>query len=114
MWCYTHAWKNVARKHWGQTSILASIESTKQAKKAMKKGYAPAIVVPTHISDKGYKLAGSDVTWIPCPQQTLGIACTDCGLCMNADGLLKSKRGIAFAIHGTGTKKALRKLEVVQ
>lgn len=113
-WSYTHSWKDVPRSAWGTVSCLASVESVRDAKLAMRQGYAPAIVVPEHLSDKAYYLPGSNIKWVPCPQQTRGIGCSDCRLCFNADGLHERKTGIAFAAHGAGTKKIKRKLTIVQ
>ena len=114
VWSYTHAWQRVARENWGEVSVLASIENPKEAKQAVKQGYCPAIVVPEHPGDKAYTIKGSKTSWIPCPAQTKeDMACSDCGLCMRADVLRDLGKGISFAIHGTGTKKAIRKLEVI-
>lgn len=113
-WSYTHAWREVPRPAWGGVSILASVENVKDAKAAMKQGYAPAIVVPTHPTDKAFKLKGSSVKWIPCPSQTRGVACVDCRLCFDADGLYSRNSGIAFAAHGAGASKIKRRLSVIK
>jgi hypothetical protein len=104
VWAYTHGWETVARRHWGKTSVLASMTDPKLAKQARRRGYAPAVVVESHKSDKAYKLDGSDVTWIPCPQQTRNIACSDCRLCMNSKRLFDENMGIAFEGHGATNK----------
>jgi hypothetical protein len=105
VWSYTHAWRNVSRSSWGNVSILASCETVSDAKLAMAKGYAAAVVVSEHASDKAYMVDG--VRLIPCPQQT-GRAenCVKCGLCMKAPILKASGSVIAFAIHGQQVKKA--------
>lgn len=114
VWSYTHAWKNVNRKVWKDVSMLASVSNIEEAKQAKKLGYAPAIIVNTHVSNKMYKLPGSDIKWIPCPAQTFDtIACTDCKLCMNADRLHKENYGIAFAVHGVAKEKAKRRLNII-
>jgi hypothetical protein len=112
VWTYTHAWKTVPRKDWGTVSVLASMEDPRLAEAARAKGYAPALVVAEHLSDKAYTVPGSDIKWIPCPEQSRGIACSDCRLCMNADRLRDTNRGIAFAAHGA-TKKIRKHLTVV-
>ena len=112
-WCYTHAWERVSRDNWGPVSILASIKTPREAEAAVAQGYAPALAVPYHDSDKAYVLPGSKTSWIPCPQQTRDIPCTDCGLCMDADKLRDAGKGILFAIHGPGANKAKRRLEVL-
>jgi len=104
VWTYTHAWKTVPRKDWGPVSVLASMEDPRKAEEARAQGYAPALVVERHTSDKAYNVEGSDVEWIPCVEQTRGVACSDCRLCMDADRLRDTNRGIAFAAHGPTVK----------
>jgi hypothetical protein len=113
VWSYTHAHSHVPRKEWGSVSILASVDSIEQVEGARKQGYAPAIVVDHHPSEKAYKLTGSDTTFIPCPQQTRNVPCVDCRLCMKADWLYETNRGIAFAAHGVKRNEVKRHLKVV-
>lgn len=113
VWTYTHAWKTVPRSAWGPSvSILASVDSLTEVPQARKQGYAPAIVVPLHTSDKAQNIKGT--TFVPCPQQTRGVACTTCKLCLNADALYARKAGIAFAAHGARKDVIKRKLPVWQ
>jgi hypothetical protein len=112
-WSYTHAWKSVPRKEWSQVSILASVSSTSEVNQARQQGYAPALVVAEHPSEKAYQLQGSDVKWIPCPAQTREVGCTDCKLCFNADRLYQGNFGIAFAAHGVKKHSIKRHLKVV-
>ncbi len=115
VWSYTHAWKNVPRHVWKDVSMLASISSVKEVKAAQEQGYAPAIMVEEHLSDKTYILPNSSIKWIPCPAQTKeDVACTDCKLCMDADRLYKDGYGIAFAVHGAAKEKVKRHLKVVK
>lgn len=112
---YTHAWRTVPRKEWKNVSVLASISFVSEVVEARKQGYAPAIMVPEHPSDKAYKLKGSKIKWIPCPAQTKDdVACTDCKLCMNADRLFQEGFGIAFAAHGVAQNKIKRHLTVLK
>lgn len=113
-WSYTHAWAKVPRKEWSSVSILASITSVKEVSAARKQGYAPAIVVDYHPSDKTYKLEGSDVKWIPCPAQTREVGCSDCKLCYNANRLYEDNFGIAFAAHGVMKNLLKRHLNVIK
>jgi hypothetical protein len=113
-WSYTHVWKSIHRSEWSNVSMLASVSNVAEAREARKQGYASAIVVPEHKSDKAYKLAGSDVKWIPCPAQTRDVACSDCRLCFNADRLHSGEFGIAFAVHGVKKNALKRHLEVIQ
>ncbi len=113
-WAYTHSWHNVSRDTWNQVSILASVDSVDQVDAAREQGYAPAIVVSEHKSDKTYLLDGSDVKWIPCPSQTRDVACLDCALCFNADRLFKDNFGIAFAAHGVQKNKIKKRLNIIK
>jgi len=100
VWTYTHAWKVVDRVSWGKVSVLASVESESDIDDAWNHGYAAAIVVSQHTSDKAYVLPNGHVV-IPCPQQTGKSAnCFTCRLCWNSDRLLARKQTIAFAAHG--------------
>ena len=111
---YTHSWQHVSRYDWSNVSIFASVDNIDQVKQAYENGYAPAIVVPEHPSDKPYVLTGSDTIWIPCPSQREKnpLHCSNCGLCSKADKLRDSGKGIAFAAHGVKkTKLRLRLLE---
>lgn len=113
-WSYTHAWKNIPRSEWNNVSILASVASVDEVAEARQQGYAPAIVVPEHPSDKAYLLEGSDVKWIPCPAQTRDVGCSDCRLCFNANRLFSANMGIAFAAHGVKRNEVKRHLTVVK
>lgn len=117
-WSYTHAHKNIKRSYWGTISVLASIESVSQVPDVRKQGYAPAIVVSEFENEKAFTIKDCDTTWIPCPAQTSPggktIGCTDCGLCMKADWLFETNRGIAFSAHGAGQKKIKRKLTLIK
>ena len=113
-WSYTHAWKNVPREDWANVSILASVSTAQEAALAKKQGYAPAIVVDQHASDKAYQLDGSDIKWIPCPAQTKGVGCSDCRLCFNANRLVENNFGIAFAAHGVKRESVKRHLVVMK
>jgi hypothetical protein len=99
VWTYTHSWRTVARKHWGDVSVLASCETADQVVKAHGRGYAPCLVVETLPADgKAYDLPGAPgFKVIPCPEVTRGVSCVDCGLCMRADTLHRNKTVIGFA-----------------
>lgn len=114
VWSYTHAWKHVPREEWSNVSILASVNHVNEVEAARAQGYAPAIVVPEHPSEKAFQLDGCDTKFIPCPAQTRGVGCTDCRLCFNADRLHEGNFGIAFAVHGVMKDKMKRHLNVVK
>jgi len=114
VWSYTHSWRHVPRNVWSNVSMLASVDNVDQVVAARANGYAPAIVVPEHSSDKVYALPNSDVKWVPCPAQTRGVGCTDCRLCFDAKRLYENNFGIAFAAHGVRKNSLKRHLTVVQ
>ena len=109
---YTHAWGKVPKSAWQGVSVLASVETIEGAKKALRRGYAPAITVAEHTSDKAQNVNG--VKLIPCPEQTKGIPCIKCRLCFNADKLAAKNTGIAFAIHGVRKNHGKRELRVMK
>lgn len=96
-WTYTHAWRDVPHSEWDGANVLASLENPADIPLARSQGYSPAIVVQAHESDKAYYVDGQKV--IPCPEQTKGITCADCGLCARF-GKSADSPAIAFAIHG--------------
>lgn len=112
VWTYTHAWRDVPRRAWGSVSVLASMEDPRDAKRAMRAGYAPACVVAEHPAD-GRAWEAHGVTWIPCPEQTRGVRCVECRLCWDAEALRKRAHGIAFAAHGQRRAKTIRHLPVL-
>ena len=110
VWTYTHAWRKVPRSAWGSSvSVLASMESAVEARAACEQGYAPALVVAGHGDGRPFELEG--VTWIPCVEQTRGLSCTECRLCLDADRLRDTGTGIAFAAHSSGRGRVLRVLQ---
>jgi hypothetical protein len=105
VYTYTHSWRTIPRSSWEGISVLASCESIADAKEALKKGYAPSIVVSHHESDKAYIKDGIKV--IPCPSQTRDVTCEKCRLCMNDTMLKEQNAAIAFAAHGARKKVTL-------
>jgi hypothetical protein len=110
VWTYTHAWRVVSRAAWGKAvSVLASMERADDAQLARERGYAPALVVAEH--DGNRRRVEGGVTWIPCAEETRGLTCTECRLCLDADRLRDRGLGIAFAAHSQGRKRVLRVLQ---
>jgi len=104
-WTYTHAWRRVTRRAWGAVSVLASVETLADARRAMKRGFAPARVVAKFDGDKAWTEDG--IRWIPCPAQTRDdVTCETCKLCWNADRLKARASGIAFEAHGPSKRRA--------
>jgi hypothetical protein len=101
VWTYTHAWRTVARASWGDAvSVLASVETVSDAREAMARSYAAAVVVAPFEREGAYRIDGT--TLVPCPQQTRGVTCRDCGLCRDDDRLRSAGLMIAFPAHGSG------------
>ena len=101
IYSYTHCWQNIPRQIWNYVSMLASVDSIDQVYYARQNGYAPAIVVAEHLSDKSYYIPGSDTKFIACPAQTKdNVACSDCLLCTKANYLYDKNMGISFSAHG--------------
>lgn len=113
-WSYTHAWHNIPRAIWSNVSVLASVESVNQIAEARKQGYACAVVVSEHPTDKAYTLPGSNTKLIPCPSQTRGVGCSDCRLCFNANRLFDGNFAIAFSVHGVYKNILKKRLTVIQ
>ncbi len=110
VWTYTRFWRSIPRAAWGPAiSVLASVDSPAEAAEAIRRGYAPAIVVAQHKSRKAAQLDGWRGRFIPCPAETGKATCVECRLCLDRD-LVGLKRGIAFAAHGSGAAKMAEKL----
>jgi hypothetical protein len=60
-------------------------------------GYAAAVVVAAFEGEGVYRIDG--VTVLPCPQQTRGVTCRDCGLCRDDQRLRSARLVIAFQAH---------------
>lgn len=113
VYTYTHAWNKVERKHWGNISCLASVDSEDQISKAKLNGYAVAIVVPEFTSKKAYLSTDKRTKFVPCPNQTVGVSCEQCKLCFNDEYLINNNVGIAFAAHGVKKNNIKRRLNVI-
>jgi hypothetical protein len=111
VWTYTHGWRNVSRYSWGTVNVLASCENMHDVRDAWNRQYAACLTVPEHESKMSYWKEGFRV--IPCPQQTVGVKCTDCRLCFNDMRLRKNRQVIAFEAHGAQKKVVQRTLRAV-
>jgi hypothetical protein len=104
-WTFTHWWREIPRKAFGQISVLASVERPEDVEIARRRGYASALVVAEFASEKAYRLPGSTARVVPCPAETRGTTCVECRLCLDAD-LLAMNVAIGFRVHGPGAKYA--------
>ncbi len=105
VWTYTHAWRVVARRSWGDVSVLASCETSEDALRAIERGYAPELTVPEHPANGKAWSDENGITWIPCPAQTNDTNCVRCGLCFDDRALLGRRAGIAFEAHGRAKRQ---------
>lgn len=109
-WTYTHAWATVARASWGETSVVASCETTDEIRAAHARGYATCIVVARHPSRKVYEIDGCKI--VPCPAESVeGVTCATCGICTRDTKIREKGLTVGFAAHGSGTKKAVAAIE---
>jgi hypothetical protein len=99
VWTYTHAWRAVARESWGDAvSVLASVETVREAREAMAKGYAAAVAVAALEREGVYPIGGTRV--LSCPHQTRGVTCRGCvtaggrGLAAHLPCLLRAGRPV--------------------
>lgn len=112
VWKYTHGWRTVAKSSWKGVSILASCETLSQVRQARKRRYATALVVDSFRQKAAYEVEG--VKLLPCPNQTIGVQCVRCGLCMDADRLYAAGLTIAFEAHGAKQNQIRRALPLVK
>ena len=117
-WTYTHAHATVPVAAWKGAKVLASCDSVKQVKRARARGYATAVIVPPHPSEKKYQLGGETI--IPCPAQftradgTRKSTCEHCTLCQRPD-LLKAKRwSVGFQPDSNTAKRVLAIMKKVR
>jgi hypothetical protein len=104
VWTYTHSWKNIPREKWGGIAVLASCETIKECKEALRRGYAPSIVRLKPFT-RSFKYRGLEM--IPCPSFDKGLKCNECQRCWDDKELLKKNRAICFFPHGAQEHKAI-------
>lgn len=99
---YTHAWREIDRDAVNMPANLtlnASCDTPADVADARAAGWQTTTVVP---SDTSWRRNGDTVV---CPEQTSGIPCAECKLCMRARPVT-----VAFRAHGSGTRKVDRRL----
>lgn len=109
VWTYTHAWRRILRSTWGVISALASVDTPAEIARAKRRGYVPAITVPRHEGTAPFTLPDdpTGTRFIRCPNETFGLACVECRLCLDDGRLRERNMGIAFA-------RSKRKLPMVR
>ena len=84
-----------------------------EARAAMRLGYAAAVTVEAHPAGGKAWRAGR-LRVVPCPEQTRGVSCDDCRLCMDDGALRRRGAVIAFAMHGSAVGKRGRRMRAVK
>lgn len=101
-WTYTHAWRTVPREAWGSVSILASCDTPADAAQADAAGWAVALVVPQLDGAAGRVIPGTDLVGVGCRYDLDRTTCSDCRLCLDAEGLRRERRAILFPLIKPG------------
>lgn len=123
VWVYTHAWRQTSRSAWGsKISVLASVETPKQAKLAMSRGWVVAMVIEKFKQPGWYRDEENGINIQPCPNESVSknTQCVGgepgkkaCGMCLNENRLRSRQDIIAFDAHSGGAEKiriALRRI----
>lgn len=109
-WTYTHSWRDIPVKSWLGESVLASVETARAAKQAMRAGYPAALVVVDFEGHtKAYRKDG--VKLLPCKEQVDGTQCIDCLWCSQGEALLRTGTVIGFLAHGTKRKNVVETIQ---
>lgn len=106
VWTYTHAWKDIPRKAWGNISVFASCETMKEVQLANNRGYAVCMTRYKPF-DKGffYNNDPEGYWMLPCKEQVSGITCSNCHYCFKDEYHLQNKNILCFFSHGTQKNK---------
>ena len=102
-WTYLHSWPDRSPAEFPSNLVPnASCETPEELEKATANGW-DTVLVATGEDDEliGQKVAGKRV--IVCPNQTRGVTCAECKLCMKRDRAVT----IAFLPHGAKNKIGL-------
>lgn len=102
-WTYLHSWPDRSPAEFPANLVPnASCETQEELEKAQANGW-DTVLVATGADDEliGQTVAGRRV--IVCPNQTRGVTCAECRLCMKRD----RKATIAFLPHGAKNKIGL-------
>ena len=102
-WTYLHSWPDRTPAEFPSNLVPnASCETPEELEKATANGW-DTVLVATGEDDEliGQKVAGKRV--IVCPNQTRGVTCAECRLCMKRDRAVT----IAFLPHGAKNKIGL-------
>lgn len=115
-WTYTHSWRRFGPKAWRGANVLASCERPEQVRQAQAKGYACALIVPDHPTNKVYQYGGLNI--LPCPAQfwtgpkpgDRTLTCETCNICQRPDMLRERNLVVGFQSDLRLMKKKIYKL----
>lgn len=99
-WTYSHSWRRFTIRAWRGAKVLASCERPEQVAQAEARGYATALIVPDHPTNKVYEYKGIKI--LPCPAQFYPggkrvVTCEHCAICQSPDMLLKKGLTVGFS-----------------
>jgi hypothetical protein len=110
-WGYTHGWRRLDpyRLNLDNLTFNASCETEAEVRQALARGWPAVMVVP---SDHPKRRAYEGFEAVVCPNQTVGLTCDRCGLCLERD---RSRDGrplvVAFRVHGAQRKRATQAVQ---
>jgi hypothetical protein len=107
MWTFTHRWREVPSRAWGVIQVRAAVETTADARAAMRRGYTVAQVFEELPSERKFVIDG--LTYKPCSFETRGVPCVRCRFCLS-DAARKKDIVLALGVHGKGAGKAKARL----
>jgi len=102
---YTHAWRLIDRARFtfpANFVLNASCDTAEDVTDARAAGWDTTTVWPHDVTGKRH---GDTVV---CPNQTVGLSCAECRLCMKSNRPLT----VAFLAHGVSKKKVSNRIEL--
>jgi hypothetical protein len=113
-WAPTHR-RDIPRDAFGPIEVMMSCESSEQVEEARALGFAATLVVAQFpYGAKVFRLPGSSLKYVPCPEQASGrVTCVECRLCLDTAVLLRKGIVIVFAAHGRDAAKVRHRLPLL-
>lgn len=102
---YTHAWRLIDRDTFAFPDnfvLNASCDTPDDVAEARAAGWDTTTVWPQDVQGKRHG------TTVVCPNQTVGLSCADCRLCMKSSRPLT----VAFLAHGASKNKVSRRIQL--
>lgn len=111
-WGYTHGWRRLDADTLNLPNLTfnASCETIADVEQALEQGWPATLVVP---EDHPKVVKHDKFTVVVCPNQTIGITCDRCRLCLKKDRKLRGKpMVVGFRAHGSRKKRVAEVLDV--